>query len=257
MTIFSLFAAFMGTFAWFNSVKVMNQSATGFQIQYDDSSITASSVYCIKYDGIYGASATKLTEGSDGFVMSEYDSIFKDKNVNTPLFLRIEILDYDRAKSLTISVPSSGAYKTGNNAYVNNFLSNVVCTKFSFGLGTGGATRDNYNLTNNSYLGGDIVTIYEGMRDNAKDIVGVPFVTNTSTGAKNSTVTHTITKNTIPSAYITDGKVVVFLEFDYYVDEPNSINLVDSYIRSYDGTGYLPDRQFVSDIGIISLRDTN
>ena len=48
--------------------------------------------------------------------MSEYDSIFKDKNVNTPLFLRIEIIDYIKTKNLTISVPSNGTYKTGSKS---------------------------------------------------------------------------------------------------------------------------------------------
>lgn len=255
MAIFSLFATFTGAFAWFTSINNARNNASGFGVSYDDSTITAASVYCIKYDGIYGATATKLTPGST-LTMSEYDYIFQDKNVNTPLFLRIEIEGFDKTKNLSVVVPSSGAYKTGSNAYVNNYLSNVVCTKFSYGLKqNGNLVRDPYNLTDSTYNGGNAKTIYEGMRDNAVDVTGYPFVTDTSTGAKQSTITITIPKNTVTDTHIDGTKFVCFLEFDYYVT--NSVNLVDNYITSYNSVPEEPNRIFASDIGLISLRDTN
>ena len=105
MVIFSLFASFSAAFAWFSSVNTIDNSTTGFGVNYDESTITATSVYCVKYDGIDGGVATKVTEENYSLVMSEYDYIFQDKNVNTPLFLRIVIEGFNKAKDLTVVVP--------------------------------------------------------------------------------------------------------------------------------------------------------
>lgn len=256
MTIFTLLASFSAAYAWFGALKSSKNTSTAFGVSYDDSTITASSVYCIKYDGIYGATATKLTDENRSLVMSEYDNIFKDRNVNTPLFLRIVIEGFDRTRDLDIVIPSSGDYKTGNNVYVNNFLSNVVCAKFSYGLKSGNSlVRDSYDLTDDTINGGNAQTIYEGMRDRAVELVGTPFVTNVSTGAKDRTISISIPKNTITNDFIENGNVVVYLEFDYYVTQ--TVNLVDSYITSYDTVPEEPSRIFVSDIGIVSLRDSD
>lgn len=253
VTIFSLFAAVTGAFAWFTSINSARNNVDGFGVYYDDSTITAASVYCIKYDGIYGATATKLVPNST-LTMSEYDYIFKDKNVNTPLFLRIEIEGYDRTRNLNIVISSSGQYKTGSNTYVNNVLSNVVCAKFSYGLEQSGLVRDSYNLVNDLYYGGDIIDIYEGMKDNVDSESGTPFVTNVSTGAKQSTISLSITKNTVDPSFIVNNKFVCYLVFDYYVT--NEVNLVDNYIASCKAAEVVPNRIFTSDIGMISLRDT-
>ena len=47
--------------------------------------------------------------------------------------------------------------------------------------------------------------------------------------------------------------VVIYLVFDYY--ETGSVNLVEDYVNSYDGTGLDYSLTFNSDIGLISLRD--
>lgn len=254
VTIFSLFAAVTGAFAWFTSINSARNNVDGFGVYYDDSTITATSVYCIKYDGIYGASATKLVPNST-LTMSEYDYIFKDKNVNTPLFLRIEIEGYDRTRNLNIVIPSSGQYKTGSNTYVNNVLSNVVCAKFSYGLEQdGNLVRDSYDLVNDLYYGADIIDIYEGMKNNVDSDNGTPFVTNVSTGAKQSTISLSILKNTVNPSFIVNDKFVCYLVFDYYVT--NEVNLVDNYISSYKAAQIVPNRTFNSDIGMISLRDS-
>ncbi len=260
MVLFSLFAAFSGVVAWFTSVHNVNNEANGFVVAHDDSAITVDSVYCVKYDGIYGATATRLTSDNNDLVMSEYDSIFTDRNINTPLFLRIAIADYqvtnNTTKSLTIIVPSNGDYTTGNNTTVNNYLSNVVCVKFSYGLKSGNnVVKDEYDLTNNTYLGGDIITLYEGMRDRAAELTTPyvkPFVTNASTGAKDSVISITIPTNTIPTSFIDDEVVIVYIEFDYYVT--NSVNLVKNYLDSYTNPGSAP-RVFNSDIQTMKIKD--
>lgn len=258
MTVFTLLVSFSAAYAWFGALKSSKNTSTPFGVSYDDSTIRAASVYCIKYDGVYGATATKLTESNYSLAMSEYDYIFQDRNINTPLFLRIVLEDFDKTKDLTVVIPSTGDYKTGSNLYINNYLSNVVCAKFSYGLQSGNnVIRDSYTLEGNTINGGDAQIIYEGMRDRAIGISGTPFVTNAATGAKNSTISVTIPRNTITDTYISDNKVVVYLEFDYYVE--NGVNLVDNYINSYSQPGVVeePDRIFESDIGLISLRDSD
>ena len=251
MMVFSLFVAFAGVFAWFTTITSINNGANDFPIYHDDSEITAVSVYCIKYDGIYGATATRLTNEDYSFTMSEYDSIFTDKNINTPLFLRIEIDHFDKTKPLTISVPCSGDYKTGSNTYVNNYLSNVVSVKFSYGLQTtGGLIKDSYNLTESYIEGGNAEIIYKGMRDRVSTLTGTPFVTNTTTGAKDRTILQTIAANTITDTYITGDRLVVYLEFDY------DVSLINNYIASIGHVTDDTNRIFQSDIGSITLRDT-
>lgn len=254
MAIFTLMVTLSAAYAWFTAATTISNSTNEFGVWGDTSAVAAKSVYFVKYDGVYGATATKLTTENHSLVMSEYDYIFRDRNVNTPLFLRVELEDYDRSKTLTVDVPCYGDYKTGNNVYVNNYLSNVICVKFSYGLQDGNnVVKDPYTFSGNTINGGNAQTVYEGMRDRAVSLTGYPFVTNASTGAKIRTVSIDIPKNTIPTSFITDGNVVVYLEFDYYVTD--TVNLVESYISSYDTVVQEPNRIFSSDIETIVLRD--
>lgn len=106
MTIFSLFAAGTGVFAWFASKFNEASSGTNFGVINNDSAITTLSCYAIKYDGVYGASAIKATSGEQDIKMSEYDYIFRDKNINTSLFFTIEITGFDTNKDLQIVIPA-------------------------------------------------------------------------------------------------------------------------------------------------------
>ena len=132
----------------------------------------------------------------------------------------------------------------------------MVCVKFSYGLKSGNnVVKDEYDLTNNTYLGGDIITLYGGMRDRAAELTTPyvkPFVTNASTGAKDSVISITIPANTIPTSFVDDGVVIVYIEFDYYVT--NSVNLVKNYLDSYTNPGSAP-RVFNSDIQTMKIKD--
>lgn len=263
MAIFSLFACFYASFAWFMANNQVNNPTDGFDIGTDNSQITTISCYAIQYDGVYGASATKLVSGQPHNInMSEYDYILRDKNVNTPLFLRIEMAGFDKTKDLQITIPATGAYKTGNNTYIDNNLSNVVCAKFSYGLLVDGdVVKDNYNLTGNAEDDAAAASaIYTGMRDRVASIQGTPFVVDSQT--KNNSLTLTLNhadvynSNFIMTTTLDDKtveKVVIYIEFDYYVT--NSVNLVEDYIKSYEAAGIEHNNKFYSDIGMISLKD--
>ena len=264
MTIFSLFAVVTGAYSWFVSKMTFSQTGSNFGIYYDDSSITTLSCYAIKYDGVSGALAKKLINGQDNDVsMSEYDYILRDRNVNTPLFFRIEMTGFDVNKDLQITIPCSGSYLVNGQTYIDNKLSNVVCAKFSHGLLIDETlTPDTYILSGDKIEGGNAKTIYEGMRDNMRSEEGTPFVKNSS--QKDSTIQLTIDHSELyQSGNIShrdadgdgnlDDIVVIYLAFDYYVT--NTTNLVEDYVLSYEGTGIDHSLSFQSDIGAMTLKD--
>jgi hypothetical protein len=261
MTIFSLFAAVTGAFAWFTSHINEASRGTDFGVYHDNSQITTISCYAIKYDGIQGAVAKQVASGQENAIqMSEYDYVLRDRNVNTPLFFRIELSDFNTSKDLEVTIPAAGAYKLAGQSTIESNLSNVVCAKFSYGLDINGTlTPDTYELSGSTISGGNVKTIYEGMRDRVKNMAGTPFVT--STTEKDDEITLTLPAASLyQSSNIVhrtiDGEtvdiVVVYIVFDYYVT--NSINLVERYINSY-GNSDNYSRTFDPDIGAISLRD--
>lgn len=265
LSIFSLLAVFTGAYAWFVSKLNQSPESASFNIYHDDSAITTLSCYAIKYDGVYGAMATKLVSGQEHSVtMSEYDYIFQDKNINTPLFFRIEIDGFNTNKDLEINIPASGSYLASGQNYIDNKLSNVVCAKFSYGLKiNGNVVPDTYVLTDNTIVGGDVKTIYEGMRDNMRTVNGTPFVKSAS--QKDSQISLTINHNDLYQSSnivhrdvdgdgVDEDIVVIYVVFDYYVT--SSTNLVEDYIESYTSSGLEYSLTFEPDIGLITLRDT-
>ena len=264
MTIFSLFAATIGAFAWFTSKLTSANNATSFDIYYDSTTISTISCYAIKYDGVYGAWAKRFVSGENNDIkMSEYDYILRDKNINTPLFLRIEITGFDANKDLQISIPCHGNYYADGESYIEPNLSNVVCSKFNFGLSINNqVVADNYVLENDEIYGGDVTTIYKGMRDRVANVEGTPFVK--SSTQKDTivqlTLDHTalyqssnIVSRDVDNDGVNDDIVVIYLVFDYF--ETNTTNLIDNYIDSYNGTSIDYSSTFSPDIGLISLKD--
>ena len=263
LTIFSLFVAMTGTFTWF--VSKMNESgvANEFSVHHDDSMVTTLSCYAIKYDGVYGAKAIKINDGSQSVKMSEYDYILRDKNINTPLFLRIELSGFDSNKDLQVNIPCYGSYLVENQTYIDNKLSNVIWAKFSYGLKIGGVLiADDYVLTGDEITGPDVKTIYEGMRDNASGQTGTAFVKSPSHKDNNVqlSIDHTdlynsanIVHRDINDDGVDDDIIVVYVVIDYY--DSGSTNLVEDYVNSYDGTGIDYSLSFDADIGAMTLKD--
>ncbi len=263
VTIFSLFAAVTGAFAWFTSLLDFKNSVDGFNVFHDDSQVTTVSCYAIKYDGIYGGRAVEITDGSQRVKMSEYDNIFRDKNINTPLFLRIEIGGFDSSKDLQINIPCTGSYYVENQSYIANKLSNVACAKFAYGLKINGSdVPDTYTLSGDEVVGGNAKTIYEGMRDHASELSGTPFVKNAP--IKDSAIQLKLDHEDvydpdylIQRDYDEDGDLddvaVIYVVFDYY--DIGTTNLVQDYIDSYEALGLEFSLNFESDIGTMTLKD--
>ena len=248
--IFTLATAFTGTIAWFATNTSV--SATGMSVKVaTGSKIRIVSCYAVRYDGNYGAIAVDVSSGSANITMSEYDSIFTDRNVNTPLFLRMEIAEFDPTKDLKVTIPCTGSFKTNNK--VNPYLSNVVSAKFMTGLKTSsGIVVDTNTWTGDGVTSAAVVASYQGMHDHAADSNGDPFVRGDS---KQYSVTLTLpAADAFDEDFIItkqDGTevIVAFVALDYYVT--NEVNLVSSYIDSYNGDEH--SVAFVSDINRITL----
>ena len=253
--VFSLATLFTGTMAWFS----MNQSVatTGMKVTVGKmSNINLLSCYAIRYDGNAGAIAFDISNRdpvNDPISMSEYDFVFKDRNVNTPLFIRMEMANFDRSKDLTITVPCTGSYKEDGHK-IDSYLSNVVSVKFTYGLGTASnLLRDDYVWsadTGNGVTGTSVVNCYQGMLSRAAEISGTPFVSN---GSKTSPVTITLNHSAVfNNSFIKqNGSVVVYIVFDYYV--PNNDNLIDQYRHSYPNDD--APLNFTSDISTMTLEN--
>ncbi len=192
VTLFSLVTVFVATIAWF----AMNDNTNGNGLTVSvarGSDIKLLSCYAVRYDGNYGAIATDVSSGNEVITMSEYDYIFTDRNVNTPLFLRMEIANFATTDDLLVTIPCRGAYK--NDGKVEPYLSNVISAKFMRGLKVNGSVVvDNYTWTGNNVTSADVVSSYKGMLANAADSVGTPFVSN---GSKQNTISLTLVASVV------------------------------------------------------------
>lgn len=254
--IFTLATAFTGTLAWFT----MNQevSTTGMSVTVAaTSSVNILSCYAVRYDGNYGAIAYDISGGNSNVAMSEYDYIFTDRNVNTPLFLRIELTNFETNKDLTVTIPCTGAYKDGN--HIEPYLSNVVSAQFLTGLKSGSSVvPDTYNWSGSEVHNSDVVSAYQGMLAHASDNEGTPFVTGST---KKGTISLTLDANVVFANGFVQTKqdaqdndidvVVIYIALDYHVTD--SVNLVTSYLDSYNGASH--KLSFTSDIHTISLNN--
>ena len=258
MCLFALTSLFTGTIAWFSSNQSV--SGSGMSVTVDPGSqLQILSCYAVRYDGNYGAIAIDVSSGNENITMSEYDYIFTDRNVNTPLFIRMEISGFDSTKDLTVNIPCSGSYKNGN--VVEPYLSNVVSAKFMRGIKVNGTVVPDANTwTGNNQTTAPVINSYNGMLAHAADDTGTPFVNGNS---KVDSVTLTLN-----AAHIFDQNyiftkqdanqnninyVVAFVVLDYHVT--NNVNLVTSYLDSYEGQGIDHSLSFTSDIQRMMLRN--
>ena len=138
---------------WFSTSTTVN--ANGFSLEVEgDSMITTISTYAFRYDGMYGAICVDVQENSE-LTMSEYDIIFTDKNVNTPLFFRIVARGIPNTEggSITVTIPctnpnyseSSNEVAIDDGKIAQKILSNIVTCKVGCGLVIDGVrTVDNF-----------------------------------------------------------------------------------------------------------------
>lgn len=232
--------ASLGAFIDFSFACFSNNQqvgAGGLQLGVDSyvSTITTQSGYAFKYDGVNGAMAIDLDGYTEKIQMSEYDNIFTDRNINTPLIIRVEVdgVPNNPDDKITVNVPCSSNYTdNGTNplSFVSgdtilSYLSNVIKIRIGCGLLIGGnLVVDNYDPTQAS----DVPIIYEGARDHLiteDSTVVVGTFVNDSTKTKVKTISLDFPQS-IYSAFITNtDELVFYIEVDYDNVLINSYNL--------------------------------
>lgn len=256
MCLFTLSGLFTTTLAWFSANQEVEGTGMGVKVA-SFSSVDILSCYAVRYDGNYGAIAIDISHGNANITMSEYDSVFLDRNVNTPLFLRMEITNFSTSDDLSVTIPCSGNYKTNNK--IDPYLSNVVSARFMRGIKVNGSVvADTNEWTGNNVTSQAVINSYKGMVASIENVAGTPFVNGNT---KQNSITLTLTASDVfNNSFIihkTDAEnnpidvVVVYIAFDYHVT--NNVNLVSSYLDSYGSDEH--SLSFTSDIQIITLNN--
>ena len=126
MTVFSLFVTTLGVYAWFN--YKMNETAEGtdFSVYSDNTNLTYS-IY--KYDVSQDSPTCVDGETSNGFVLNQYDVVFKERNKYNPVYLEIQMSGALLSESGSINFilerdPTYPAMDSNNN--LSEYFSSVT-----------------------------------------------------------------------------------------------------------------------------------
>lgn len=252
----TVLAGISATYAWVSSKRAAESRGARLTIK-EVSDITNISCYVLKYDGVEKASYT-LIEPNNSYqiTMSEFDMVFRDKNINTPLIIRLVVTDLPSDVStnttghFTINVPCSSAY-LNDSGHIIGSLSNVIAIKCGCGLLVNGSNVvDSYGATieNN-----EKVAIFTGAKSAVETnpaSTGRYVVGSVEDRVKRDIITltlsHSVYQNHIQNIeYNGQTKPAIILNIEFnYVDE-----LVEEYVNSYGG--YSPSNDFTADIGTI------
>ncbi|MBP5550429.1 MAG: hypothetical protein J6X93_00065 [Bacilli bacterium] len=242
----------LATYSWIAPNK--NVGGNGIDINVKPaSSITSTTCYALKYDGITKASYVLLDDEEEAITMSEYDTIFTDRNVNTPLIIRIVLLvpkglAMDQNTYISLKFPCSNTYKENNK--VANKLSNVAIVKCGCGL-TSSKVKDTYgNEVNNN----NKISIFNGAIEalETNDAITDNFFDGTGNSKTKASLAELKLHYSDYSMYIPNDvsnidnvEIIINIEINY---DPA---LIGEYINSY-GSAEAPG-DFLADIGTIYI----
>lgn len=184
----NLATAFVGVYAWF--VSSWRSDASGMRIQMYTHELDLSyRVY--KYsDEVKGV--IEATDMPDAFTLLEYDSVFTDRNVNTPIIVDFSLTGAILAESTPIQVVSSC---TATNPAAKA-LSNIIELKFA--------------LLND--MGADASSVWSNAVGYFDDASGSRFKAG---NGKDTEISYTISNY---SGHIEDSTLHFFMQLNYAPD---------------------------------------
>ena len=270
----SLSSATMAWLAMNRTVWSKNQKMTIQAV----SDVATLDCYAIRYDGSLGAVCYKIGENEGEYLaveMTEFDRIFRDRTVNTPLIYVIELANVPDNPNyyISVKVPCLEKYiKVGNtetNSYVgdgdglkysiNQYISNIISVK----VGCGGAitpltptlvqrVENNVNVFNAQRTYFRSVT--SGDRVGQFATVVEDDVNGTYTYSKTTSVQVKLTQSeyhnslyTIPNEVESTGNhLMLYVQFDY--DDA----LMDAFISLINDDSD-EDINFADDLGVIQV----
>ncbi len=273
-----LILAVAGTFAW----KAMNkrlESANMKMTVQPVSDVTTISCYALRYDGTFGAVCFKIGEdAANGEVlnvpMTEFDRIFRDRVVNTPLIYVLELgkVPNNSGSSISIKVPCTEKFilpsggsatnyytddGTGPRYAIQDVISNIVSVKINCGGDiTDPTPTTNSRVENNVNIFNTQLDAFKNITSGSRMAEFVSFSTNNgvTTYTKTESVQIRLTQSEyspfLYDALDEDGEtskhLTLYIQFDY--DEA----LMDLYI-AHMMNDLDTDVNFASDLGIIQM----
>lgn len=211
------------SFAWMSANRKVKSN--GLQVVLDNSAgVTAGNVMILKREGADGA---KDVSDRGSIILTEYDTVFTDKNVNTPLLVRIEVNnispdsngDYaDITLEIVCNNDKEGKWKD-EDGKLNRVLSNIVFLSCA----AGDAELNTKTNLEDIYISG---IAYLGLHAQQKTFVSYTKEGQRITldGTKASSLSFTVSNY---EDKLQDGKLVLYVEINY--DQ----NLIQAYVDQH------------------------
>ena len=241
--------AFLATFfftdyslAWYSENRKVSSKGMGITVE-SQSNVTTLSCYAFRYDGMFGAICIDVSDNPE-IAMSEYDVIFTDKNVNTPLFFRVVAQGIPNTAGgyISVTIPcttpnysqSSNTITAGDGLNAQGVLSNVITCKLGCGL-IEERTRvtDSYFPTPTTETRvEDNVSIFTGVRDLMKP---ADATANKVVSGKYINEIQKDNDGNITSARKTTTSITLGLNYEDYADYLCGVELDENgIITAYD-----------------------
>lgn len=210
-------------YGWFSQNKVVE--ANSFQVSLKAiNGIDLGEYYIFKRTGAEEGALNVTNENS--IVMTEFDTVFTDKNVNTPIIVKICIKQYPSDLSdICINLFSEDNFLDSDNK-IGNYLSNLIRVSAM----VGNPTLDAYDEDEEPESIYSEVTSYFKNKENNFDSNTFVSVTYDEENRSYSINEKKYAFSLVISGYesaISNGELCIYLDFNYDLD------LVETYIQEH------------------------
>lgn len=217
------------SYAWFSTNRTVSAGGMNISVQ-GYSGVTVDSFQVYKRDGSLDA-ARKVSDNLNpvSVEMTEYDTVFTDRNVNTPVIVRVLLTGVDGTQAVRVTLDCPSDHWKTENDILSNYMSNLIRVNCSLL-----PALDAYNPDTqpDDIYTGAISALSSGAQRYASVTRTVTQgVVSYSNDAKITQISFTIGTDAIASAladtYLNTGELAVYFELDYAAE------LVDAYITQH------------------------
>ncbi len=263
-----------GTYAWTAANKQAESRNMAMTIQAV-SDVTTISCYALRYDGSLGAICYKIGEGNGEVLdvpMTEFDRIFRDRIVNTPLIYVLELGKVPNTASgaITIKVPCLQPFiqkangdlvnqmtDDGTRFAIRDYISNVISVKInSSGPITEPTATTTQRIANNVNIFNTQKNAFANITSGERmaEFCSITTENGVTTFQKEQAVQIRLSYNdyaanlydALDEDGATSSHLVLYIQFDY--DEA----LMDAYI-AHMTNDLDTDVDFADDLGVIQM----
>lgn len=262
--------------AWFFTNRQVKSGRMGMTIQ-SVSDVATLSCYALRYDGTIGVVCYKIGEDEENgevsqVEMTEFDWIFRDRLVNTPLIYVVELSNVPDTSGyyINVRIPCSEKFvrvggtatndftDDGNTQFnIQRFISNIVSVKIACGGQIDEltpTTSENYHrVENNITVFSNASSLFRALTSG--DAVGqFATVTNETAYSKTTSVQlrlsqadyHDYIYTAENDQGIEENRLMLYIQFDY--DQGLMNAYIDHMLEETEG-----DVSFANDFGVIQI----